>query len=284
MPAGAYFQDFALKRLFGGLSWSLNRRRIHSFEVADVLAEDVIASQPDHIAVTGDLVNVSAAFEFPRALAWIQKLGKPEDVSFTPGNHDAYVGVRFDNLSLFNAFMAGDMRRPDTLADTQSFPFIRLRRNVAFIGLNSASPQGLFKASGRLGPEQIRTLGNDLAELKSRGFYRVVMLHHPPLPGLAKPRKALVDAKELQEVLLSNGAELVIHGHNHRQMFNWLNGSAIHGVAAASSSGHKGHEPAAWHRYTVDRSKGHWRTIVAVRSFDRTSRRFETTNEFEMKP
>jgi 3',5'-cyclic AMP phosphodiesterase CpdA len=284
MPAAGFFRDFALKRMFGGLSW-LRRRRVHNVKVADLLAQDVLASDPDHIAVTGDLVNVSAAFEFPRSLAWLGKLGKPEDVTFTPGNHDAYVPIAFEGLEVLKSFTAGDMRRNDAVADRQPYPFIRLRRNMAFIGLNSACPQSLFRAGGRLGRDQIQTLATDLAELKSRGFYRVVLIHHPPIPGLAKPRKALDDAAELRDVLLMQGAELVLHGHNHIEMFNWLDGSTpIHGVASASSTGQGHHAPATWHCYTVDRAKGQWRTMVMVRSYDAAKEQFETVNEFELKP
>jgi 3',5'-cyclic AMP phosphodiesterase CpdA len=281
----AFFRNFALKRLFGGLSWSLNRRQIHSPKIANLLAADILAAQPDHIAFTGDIVNVSAAFEFSRALTWLEKLGPPEDVTFTPGNHDAYVRTRFDGLGQFKPFTSGDMRRLDTLSDREAYPSIRLRRNVAFISLNSACPQGLFRASGELGHEQIRILAADLAELKQRGFYRVILIHHPPLPGLATERKALRDAAQLREVLLAHGAELVLHGHNHRQMFNWLDADPaipVHGVASASSTGRRNKEAAAWHSYAIDRARGQWRTQVKVRSYNAQNSRFETTREFEL--
>jgi 3',5'-cyclic AMP phosphodiesterase CpdA len=285
MPAGAFFRDFALKRMFGGVSWALNRRRVHSVAVADLLAADILADRPDHIAFTGDLVNVSAAFEFPRALAWLSKLGSSETVTFTPGNHDTYVKTRFDGLGSFKAFTSGDMRRADSLTEIETYPRIRLRRNVAFIALNSGQPQSLFRASGALGPEQIRTLGHDLQDLRNRGFYRVVLIHHPPLPGLAKDRKALKDASQLQECLTEFGAELVLHGHNHREMFNWLDVKPpipVHGVASASCTGLGHAQPATWHMYSVDRAKGVWRTLIKIRTYNPRSSAFETTDEFEV--
>ena len=50
------------------------------------------------------------------------------------------------------------------------------------------------------------------------------MIHHPPLPGLAPPRKALSDAADLRDVLRDGGAELVLHGHNHHPMVTVLEG------------------------------------------------------------
>ena len=52
---------------------------------------DLKAQAPDHIAVTGDLVNISLAAEYAPARAWLDALGPPQDVTLVPGNHDAYV-------------------------------------------------------------------------------------------------------------------------------------------------------------------------------------------------
>ena len=41
--------------------------------------------------MTGDLVNISLPGEYAPALAWLESLGSPHDVTLVPGNHDAYV-------------------------------------------------------------------------------------------------------------------------------------------------------------------------------------------------
>jgi 3',5'-cyclic AMP phosphodiesterase CpdA len=84
--------------------------------------------------------------------------------------------------------------------------------------LNSALPTPLFHAFGRLGSEQIERLGEILRDLGSEGVVRVVLIHHPPLVGQARERAALQDAAQLTDVLHRYGAELVLHGHNHRAM------------------------------------------------------------------
>ncbi len=286
MPPGAVWQDFAFKRVLGGLSWALRRRAIHSPAVAEALVADIQAHNPDHIAFTGDLINIAAKPEFPRGARWLAKVGSVDAVSFVPGNHDAYVHVTdHDGLRHFSDYMAGDLKRPEG-SDGKVFPFVRLRRNVAFIGLDTARPQSLWRAGGTLGDTQLNMLGVQLRDLKARGFYRVVMLHHPPLPGLAVARKALTDAAALQSVLKAEGAELVLHGHNHRRMFNtfaWEGGvAAVNGVPSASSTGHGAHEAAEWHHYSVDRSKAQWRTTLTVRALVGGTTRFESQPAIEL--
>ena len=149
---------------------------------------------PDHICFTGDLVNIAAKAEFRRGLQWLKTVGTPENLTMVPGNHDAYVHVAHETgLGLLNPYMEGDGASSDHI-----FPFVRLRRNVAIIGVSSALPQSLNRAGGTLGKEQRNALATRLADLGARGFYRLVMIHHPPLPGLTPARRALTDASELQ--------------------------------------------------------------------------------------
>jgi hypothetical protein len=54
-----------------------------------------------------------------------------------------------------------------------------------------------------------------LAELGAEWLGRVVMVHHPPVPGWSLPRKRLEDAPALRQVIAEHGAELVLCGHEH---------------------------------------------------------------------
>ena len=51
--------ELAGKRALGYLNWTRNRHKYHRREVLDVLVSDLQAQSPDHIAVTGDLVNLA---------------------------------------------------------------------------------------------------------------------------------------------------------------------------------------------------------------------------------
>ena len=130
------------------------------------------------------------------------------------------------------------------------------------------------------------SLSTILSDLRERGYARVVMIHHPPLPGLATPRKALADAPDLREVLETQGAELVLHGHNHEHMLNPLNSrfGTVHVLGVPSASlGTKGHyDLAAWNRYDIVRQGGRWTIQVTVRAWDPDSRHIETVRQFTL--
>src|SRR5260370_8710378 len=83
--------DLAGKRALGYLNWTRNRRKFHRRDVLDALVTDLQAQAPDHIAVTGDLVNLALEAEFAPARKWLESVGAPDRVTVIPGNHDAYV-------------------------------------------------------------------------------------------------------------------------------------------------------------------------------------------------
>jgi len=290
LPAGAVRRNFALKRTIGAFNWRLNRHRVHSTAVASAIAADIVAAAPDHVALTGDIVNVAAHDEFTAAALWLKSFGDPSWISFVPGNHDTYVRMDWQHgLSHLADYMLGDMKVALAQSGPQiatPFPYVRLRRNVALIGVSTAVPQPLHRAAGLLGATQLESLSFLLSDLRERGYARIVMIHHPPLPGLAKPRKALIDAPQLREVLEAQGAELVLHGHNHEHMLNTLPSrfGAVHvlGVPSASLIESQHHPVAAWNHYRIQRQGGKWLTEVSVRSFDPVSRQVRHSTQFAL--
>ena len=67
------------------------------------------AQSPDHIAVTGDLVNLALEAEFAPAQAWLRGVGEPHGVSAIPGNHDAYVRrTRHRFVESFGDYLSSD--------------------------------------------------------------------------------------------------------------------------------------------------------------------------------
>ena len=106
LPAGSARRNFALKRSIGVLNWRLGRHRVHSPAVASAIAADIMAAAPDHVALTGDIVNVAAHAEFIAAARWLHGFGEPGWISFVPGNHDAYVRMDWRHgLSHLSAYM-----------------------------------------------------------------------------------------------------------------------------------------------------------------------------------
>jgi 3',5'-cyclic AMP phosphodiesterase CpdA len=139
-----------------------------------------------------------------------------------------------------------------------SFPFVRRVGPLALIGVNSAHPTPPIVAAGRVGRPQLKSLAALLDQTWEEGATRVVLIHHPPLPGLAPRLRGLVDAPELQQVLDKHGAELVLHGHNHRNRLErrrWSKGDmAVLGIASASAG--RVHEDESLARYNLIRFCG----------------------------
>src|SRR5258707_14960126 len=52
------------KRATGYLHWARTRHKIHRREGLDALVADLQAQRPDHIAATGELVNLALETEF----------------------------------------------------------------------------------------------------------------------------------------------------------------------------------------------------------------------------
>jgi len=258
-PVGA--RHWNLKRLLGWLNWQHRRRHVYSRDVLDRLVDDLRAQAPDHIAVTGDLANLGLPAEHETALAWLGTIGSPERVTAIPGNHDIYSGIGTDpgtgrwhpHMSTNSA--AADYAIAEAMGADAVFPFVRRFGRIAIIALNSAVRTRPFQAIGRLGSDQLRRLAKILDRLGAEGMMRVVLIHHPPLPGLSQKRHDLADAVALADVLARYGAELVLHGHEHRETLVWhgtpIGRIPIIGVPSASLALPYNNEPLA--RYNLYR-------------------------------
>ena len=149
----------------------------------------------------------------------------------------------------------------------EAFPFVRMLGPVALIGVNSAVPRPPLVASGRLGAAQLERIAAVLERLAGAGVFRLVLIHHPPLPGQAKRYRELEDAAALEAVLARHGAELVIHGHNHHNMLAWCATSAggkVPVVGAPSASLGRPHKREPLARYNLYRIAGPPWTIEMV--------------------
>ena len=84
-------RDLIGKRITGYINWKRGRSTAHDMEVLAALVTDLRDQNPDHVAMTGDILNIGLPGEYPLADAWLRTLGEPgQDVSFVAGNHDAY--------------------------------------------------------------------------------------------------------------------------------------------------------------------------------------------------
>jgi 3',5'-cyclic AMP phosphodiesterase CpdA len=267
MPA-ARSLDLLGKRVTGYLNWWRHRVHLHVPEALAGIVADLKAQKPDHIALTGDLVNISLPDEFARASKWLAQLGMPDGITVIPGNHDVYVATTWgEGLGLWGTYMAGDDKPP--AADFQVFPTLRRRGPVALVGLNSGVPKPPFFATGTLGEAQIAAAERILADLGREGLCRVVLIHHPPLTT-EKHFKRLTDAAAFQAMIRRVGCELVLHGHNHRSEVARIDGPAgpvpVIGVTSASAASGSKYGRARYHLIHVEREPTGWRLGVDIRA------------------
>ena len=268
--------ELAGKRGLGFLNWQRRRKRIHRPAVLDAITRHLKTVAADHVAVTGDLVNLSLPSEFSRARAWLETLGPPSSVTVIPGNHDIYVS----EARPWPAQFWGDYMRGDADAARGAFPFLRRRGAVVLIALNSALPTGPFMATGRLGEGQFARLAQVLDD--TRGQFRIVLIHHPPTNPLRRHMRRLTDAAEFRRVLAAKGAELLLHGHDHCRRVVWLEGPhgpipAVGVPSASAVAAHGGENAAGYNIFRIDGEVGAWRCemISRKRGFDGIVREVE---------
>jgi 3',5'-cyclic AMP phosphodiesterase CpdA len=290
----------ANKRFLGWLSWRVNRRHHYKRAVLDALIEDLRAQATDHIVLTGDLTNIGLEEEFVIASRVLRKLGSPQDVSLIPGNHDCYVALPISrSYARWSDYLTSDQdvtsdplrscektgtERSSMFAYRDAGPSLRIRGNLAVVGVCSAIPTPPLWANGAVGPEQLERLEGMLGELAKRGLCRVVLVHHPVLPENDSVRRGLADADAFRAVLQRAGAELVLHGHNHKTILGSLPGQAgeipVVGVRSASYSGGDSHKAARYHVYEIEEapvdsrtarangSSSRWRIAMRARGWD----------------
>jgi 3',5'-cyclic AMP phosphodiesterase CpdA len=260
LPA-ARLRDLAGKRALGYLNWTRNRHKYHRREVLDALVADMQEQGPDHIAITGDLVNLALEAEFSPAQAWLESVGAPDQVTVIPGNHDAYVrATRHHFAATFGAYLRGD-------AAGEAFPFVRRRGPIVLVGVSSAVPTPPLMATGWLGRAQLEALERILAQLAAEQAFRVLLVHHP-LRSETRAKR-LTDSRKLRALLHKYGVELVLHGHDHVHSTMWFEGPSgkipAIGVPSASALARRHYPAAAYNLFSIDRDGAHWRCEQIVR-------------------
>jgi len=271
LPDPKLIQLFS-KRILGYLNWRQHRSKNMGGNHLEKLVADMQDQTPDHVAITGDLVNIALPLEIIGARTWLEGVGSPENVTVVPGNHDAYVpGALKKAREAWLPYMSADNGSASDQSDEASFPFVRRRKNIALIGVSTARATGPWFATGRVGSKQSRALRDTLKELGDEGLFRVVMIHHPPFPKATNWHKRLSDASRVRAMIKRVGAELVLHGHTHIDSFEEIEGPngpvPVIGVPSATSAP-GGKKPAArFNIFEIDGSVGNWNVQMTERGF-----------------
>lgn len=255
------------KRITGYLNWRLNRRGEMQSSVLQGLVDAIKAMDVDHVALTGDLVNLALPTEIIRMKTWLADFGDAGWVSVVPGNHDTYVpGALRACQAAWGPYMSGDgLAKP-------AFPYHRQRDNLSIIGANSGLATLPLLAQGRFSRRQRNATRALLDVAGARGDFRVVMIHHPPFPDATDWHKRLIGERRFRAMIRDVGAELILHGHTHLDTQTTIEGPhgpvPVIGVPSASQSppaapGDLAHRPAArFNLFSIDGEPGEWSCVM----------------------
>lgn len=248
---GVGVRRFLNKRLTGGVNLALRRGRKHDGDIFDRIVDRAKALGAERLVITGDLTNLALESEFDHVRERLDTAGLP--VTVIPGNHDAYTkgaarSRRFEQY--LSHHMEGER------AAGSLYPFVQRHGDVALIGLSTAIPSLPFYAVGEVGEAQLRELDRVLEQLGEEGLARVVLIHHPPVPGHSEQRHQLLDLDGFGGVIARRGAELILHGHEHTKLAGELPGPEgssvpVHGISSGTARSQTPGHRAAFSVYEV---------------------------------
>lgn len=230
----------------GYRSWWRKRRYQHTWARLERITLAALDEAPDAVMLTGDLCHIGLREEMRQVRPWLQELSRAVPVLLAPGNHDLY---RDDSW----ASMADEWGALPIWGDAgfdAPWPHRLSLADGDLVALNSAFSAPWYAATGRLGREQLARLQRWLADGEARPW--LLGVHHPPAPGIASRRKALLDAPALLQVLTQRQPTCVLHGHQHRSLANEAAGVPVVGTASASSE--RSDAPGGYSVITVDGS------------------------------
>jgi 3',5'-cyclic AMP phosphodiesterase CpdA len=235
------------------------------------MVDDMNAQGIEHVLCTGDVTNLALEQEFKFARERFDKLAVgPEHVTVIPGNHDAYVAEGIAHFaSVFDHYHRGDTdwQWDKALGDDERakldpdddlrWPIVRIRGDLAMIGVTTSRATPWFTAYGRVGAGQLARLRKALADERLRGKFRFVAIHHPPAGKRAQSKiRGLRDHVDLAAVIAEVGADLIVHGHEHREMTESLAGPhgravPVHGIPSGTYEHNKPDRTARYRVYEI---------------------------------
>jgi 3',5'-cyclic AMP phosphodiesterase CpdA len=177
----------------------------------------------------------------------------------------------------------GEPREPREPGDDLRWPIVRVRGELALVGTSTSRATPWFTAYGYLGAGQLARLSRALRDPRLAGKVRVVAIHHPPAGERALSRiRGLRDHAGFAAVIAEAGADLIVHGHEHRDMTESLAGPdgpvPVRGVPSGTYFHNKPERSARYRIFEIDHG------AVAsdhVRVWDRERRMFVAEPAYE---
>ena len=275
------------KRILGYLSWLRKRRLIHQRWIIDQAMNEINQLNVDHHVVTGDILHIGLENEFKQSAKWLAQFDDPKEVTIIPGNHDLYVKEKWSrSFKYWENFLIGDNNQNYNNSDdaleklNHLYPIVRIRNQVAFIGVSSVFEAPWFRATGFINRNQLARLKEILNSSTLRDYCKILLIHHPITLTQTKPRKCLVNQNELTDLLCESPVDLVLHGHEHKTSIEHLitNSSTkipIVGIASTSNTSQKDNYQAEFALYDVCQNNPSWNIKMHSYKFDTHKQKFK---------
>jgi len=243
--------------------------RLHD-AVAEALLEELHATSPDLIIVSGDLTQMATPAEFREARQYLERF--PKWPLLVPGNHD----IPWNPYHRFSA----PTKRFRRHIESERFPF-QEEGQISALGINTTRPSSLHWdwSRGRISFRQLKHIRETFAEFPEDKL-KVVVTHHPFLLPPKGARRHLVRGPgDVMRKLASSGVDLLLAGHLHK---------AYSGVCATRHPAAKGivvaqTSTSTSHRLREEPNSYNWieyhegQLQVTIRSWDEG--RFRATDE-----
>lgn len=223
----------------------------------------------DHIVITGDIADDAKESEFIllKKILKTLELYSSDKVSLVIGNHDIFGGVQTakdvvdfpakcsktdynQKIDFFLEYFKELFENTITVSGMPEFPYVKIVRDAAFIGINSndrySTLKNPFASNGRVHEDQhqkiLQLLKNPILKLK----HKIVLIHHhfykKKEPSSSSENNIwdkietftmkLRGKKNLIKLFNSYNIKLVLHGHSHeirnytRKNINFYNAGA----------------------------------------------------------
>lgn len=258
-------RELVSKRITGYINWKRNRSKHQDQNITASLLKYMNSLNPDHQIITGDLINLGLDSEIENAQKWLEKSFAPRDTTVICGNHDAYVrGSLAKAFKAWSPWIVGDKNKP--IKTDKNFPSVRRRGKISIISCNSARASAPFLATGYFKYDQAIRLKEILEVERKTGQCRIVIIHHAPFPNATHKHKRLLGLNNFLQVIKTEGAELILHGHTHLDTHSKIKGPdsdvpIICVPAAYQWAGHK--KPASGvNIYNIEKSDKSWQIEV----------------------
>ena len=204
--------DFTFKRVLGRLNLRLRRGRAFPPNLAHQVVAEIVRRSADLVVFSGDISTTSMIAEFRagrEALAAVRDKWGERFVAI-PGNHDRYTR-RACRQKLFEKHF---LERP------ASYPFAgQVTPQVGLVGIDLSGAR-IWSARGTVTRPAIEEIGDAIAAQKRRTPFVIVVGHYPlALQAGVTPRwgRALPLRAQLLRQVADAGANLYLHGHEHRR-------------------------------------------------------------------